>query len=114
MEYELKIRTFIDVTTKSKAIKFSERLFSGLTPIVKGKSWSDEKLWEVTCHKIFRYKDDHEALFETMKYFYKIEQKWLINGPQEEGNKALVSGVFSTESDQILKWCNYKLLRNQS
>ncbi len=113
MEYQLKIRAFFDVTTKNKAQKFSERLFTDLSPIVKGKSWSDEKLWEVTCHKVFRYTDDREALFETMKYFYKIEQEWLINGPQEKGNEVLVSGVFSTDSDQLLKWCNYKLLRNQ-
>ena len=114
MEYELKIRAFIDVTTKNKAERFSDRLFSDLSPIVNGKSWSDEKLWEVTCHTVLRYKNNHEALYETMKYFYKIEQEWLVKGPQEEGNEVLVSGVFSTESDQLLKWCNYKLLRHQS
>jgi len=111
MEYELIIRAFIDVATKSKAQKFSERLFVGFTPIINGKSWADEKLWEATCQRVIRYKNDHEALFVTMKYFYEIEQEWLINGPQKKQNEILVSGIFSTKLDQLLKWCNYKLFR---
>lgn len=113
MEYKLIVRALLNVNKKQQAIKHAERIFDDLSPKIKEKDWRNERFWEIECHKTFEYKNDRDALYETMKYFFEISREWKISGPREEQYDVLLSGFFSDDTDQMLISGHYELFRNR-
>ena len=113
MDYTLKVRAFIDIKRKDKAIAYAERVFRDLPVRLVGRYYKDDSLWECRVDHQCEYPDDKTALWETLVYFSAVESNWqLLVCPNSE-YETVVSATSNTNYDNTgTTWCHFELIRH--
>ena len=113
LHYVLSIRAFFNTTSKQKAARFVAVTFADFPVDVVGPYWKDESLMEATASIDIEYPDDKTALWQTMRCFMKVTDKWRFVGPYDDSNATVLGGIVAVPCGKHMTWCSFELLRSK-